>query len=948
MASNSIYQNGNHSNGKSSQNPNVTAMSSSNNGNNGNTGSLQRSSSSHFGKMDQPSLPNGYRVQPNKIPTKAEIDYHLENFIMSRKIALNGGNELRIDDKNISLHLNNPFVTAAYAQQVQAQKLALMQQQHQQNFLFNEKISESTLPNDQQRPRRPHSIAVSSPINLNNDLNSATFSRRQKITTPNIISTGVNNNITTTAASDHHSQQQQKFCSPINFSQQFNHLNGTSTASPRFRSMKNEFVLYTPPSPVANAVGNETDAMPQQNSTKPPNVPQRRSQSIPRQALSQSFNTTGTPISGVQTLNRPRSLDRYSGNMGMRTTNSHTSSPHNNNQHIGAMKQSITFHGQQMLNQACYQSEIYEEVGHHMKQQQQQQQKKDRPLSFAYGTVPEQIYLENQLRIYSEQLKNITESMKKYQEQTRILNELKRQQSLDRQQKPSVPMSKSDSKLSQSLKLSSMSSTTSINTITDEDQTPSHQLRLFLDNIRNSIKEPSFDTDVSDQELERDCSISSSKSAGDMKKILNKIDEKITTTTLHNQLPSLKSMKHSNSISNNMNSTEAKTPSDQLRLFLDAIRHNQNIETHQRPDVPKSIPELSEDNFEKRKSETFSQVTDNIKLLNQDLESFNDNQMSITSISKNMDQILDDFNRMASMLKINNNTEYLQKCSEALKQTTEQIRQLNGGNNYSSDDSSCSTTPGSIREAVQSLLSQPRNGFQIMDDRMSIFIDIMEQQDRFSQDLQSEIEAHRVVYDRLDGTGRKLLGSLTSQEDAIMLQRRLDEMNQRWNHLKSKSLAIRNRLESNSEHWNALLLSLREMTEWVIRKDTELSSLSHSPVRGDAASLAKQLDDHKAFRRQLEDKRPIVESNLLSGRQYVASEPPLSDTSDSEAFDADSRFLSAEDQNRELTRSIRREVAKLTEQWNHLINRSDNWKHRLDEYMTVSLKHMLLLYAKLR
>lgn len=53
----------------------------------------------------------------------------------------------------------------------------------------------------------------------------------------------------------------------------------------------------------------------------------------------------------------------------------------------------------------------------------------------------------------------------------------------------------------------------------------------------------------------------------------------------------------------------------------------------------------------------------------------------------------------------------------------------------------------------------------------------------------------------------------------------------------------RNRLESNSEHWTALLLSLREMTEWVIRKDTELSSIErmHSPVRGDAASLAKQL-----------------------------------------------------------------------------------------------------------
>jgi hypothetical protein len=46
--------------------------------------------------------------------------------------------------------------------------------------------------------------------------------------------------------------------------------------------------------------------------------------------------------------------------------------------------------------------------------------------------------------------------------------------------------------------------------------------------------------------------------------------------------------------------------------------------------------------------------------------------------------------------------------------------------------------------------------------------------------------------------------------------------------------------------------------------------------------LRFEQDDHRAFRRQLEDKRPVVESNLLSGRQYIANEPPLSDTSDSE------------------------------------------------------------------
>lgn len=51
-------------------------------------------------------------------------------------------------------------------------------------------------------------------------------------------------------------------------------------------------------------------------------------------------------------------------------------------------------------------------------------------------------------------------------------------------------------------------------------------------------------------------------------------------------------------------------------------------------------------------------------------------------------------------------------------------------------------------------------------------------------------------------------------------------------------LRIRNRLENNTEHWNALLLSLRELIEWVIRKDTELTGLG--PIRGDLSTLVKQ------------------------------------------------------------------------------------------------------------
>jgi len=59
------------------------------------------------------------------------------------------------------------------------------------------------------------------------------------------------------------------------------------------------------------------------------------------------------------------------------------------------------------------------------------------------------------------------------------------------------------------------------------------------------------------------------------------------------------------------------------------------------------------------------------------------------------------------------------------------------------------------------------------------------------QELQQEMETKSQSLNSLDTSGRQLLGSLSSQEDAVMLQRRLEEMNQRWNQLKNRSVTIR-------------------------------------------------------------------------------------------------------------------------------------------------------------
>lgn len=66
------------------------------------------------------------------------------------------------------------------------------------------------------------------------------------------------------------------------------------------------------------------------------------------------------------------------------------------------------------------------------------------------------------------------------------------------------------------------------------------------------------------------------------------------------------------------------------------------------------------------------------------------------------------------------------------------------------------------------------------------------------QDLQFEIDTERENFLALTATGRKILKQMddgssggASQEDAALIQRRLEEMNARWNHLKAKSIAIR-------------------------------------------------------------------------------------------------------------------------------------------------------------
>ncbi|KAL1512976.1 hypothetical protein ABEB36_002471 [Hypothenemus hampei] len=184
------------------------------------------------------------------------------------------------------------------------------------------------------------------------------------------------------------------------------------------------------------------------------------------------------------------------------------------------------------------------------------------------------------------------------------------------------------------------------------------------------------------------------------------------------------------------------------------------------------------------------------------------------------------------------------------------------------------------------------------------------------KEIQADLERQAPTHAALRSSYMALLGTL-SPEDALMVQLRGDEMERRWQALKTRAADLRNRLEHNADYWNSVLLSLRELTEWVIRKDTELG-------------LAARQDDHRAFRQQLEDKRPLVEASLRSARQFVAGDP-----------------------SGELARNLRRELVKLSDKWNALIDKSDKLAAKFEQnciklkQLTVSLEEACTAVTRL-
>lgn len=173
----------------------------------------------------------------------------------------------------------------------------------------------------------------------------------------------------------------------------------------------------------------------------------------------------------------------------------------------------------------------------------------------------EKVFLEHQLHSYSEQLKSITESVRRYSEQAKLLSDI-RSHRADKQQQQQQLAAAARKKPPNTLHIdaSAMHTATAAKTPAAGKQssvttpllsaahdviTPSHQLRVFLDNIRCSMRDPSGSRPDSIDEFP---------------------DDNVGLLPAAVQPPS--------SAAVGVTAAAGQTPSDQLHSFLDAIRSN--------------------------------------------------------------------------------------------------------------------------------------------------------------------------------------------------------------------------------------------------------------------------------------------------------------------------------------------------------------------------------------
>ncbi|KAJ8009626.1 hypothetical protein DPEC_G00090860 [Dallia pectoralis] len=195
------------------------------------------------------------------------------------------------------------------------------------------------------------------------------------------------------------------------------------------------------------------------------------------------------------------------------------------------------------------------------------------------------------------------------------------------------------------------------------------------------------------------------------------------------------------------------------------------------------------------------------------------------------------------------------------------------------------------------------------------------------EDIQAEIDAHNDIYKSVDGNKPKMVKALGTSEEAVFLQHRLEDMNQRWSDLKTKSANIRAHLEASAERWSRLLNLLEELWRWICLKDEELAK--QMPIGGDVPTLLQQHNHCMALRSDLRDREHVVVSTLDQARMFLADQP-IEGPGEPRKNLQPKTDVTPEEKARGVARAIRKQTAEVQEHWEQLQSHAGDWQSQVE------------------
>ncbi|XP_036418349.1 dystrophin isoform X3 [Colossoma macropomum] len=191
------------------------------------------------------------------------------------------------------------------------------------------------------------------------------------------------------------------------------------------------------------------------------------------------------------------------------------------------------------------------------------------------------------------------------------------------------------------------------------------------------------------------------------------------------------------------------------------------------------------------------------------------------------------------------------------------------------------------------------------------------------QDLKMEIDAHTDMYHSLDENGQRIVASLEGTDDALMFQKRLDNMGQRWHDLRKKVISMRPHLDASMEQWKHFHMSLQELLHWLQLKKEELDQ--QKPVGGDVPTVHQQLITHKAFRRELNTKESSVNEALENVKSFLI-EMPCEEAKQRPG----QKDIHTEERIQNVELILRKEAEDVTTQWKVLGTAAVDWQQQLE------------------